>query len=157
MESEASVAILIDEVTNNRKRIINLRAFKSQTQCFSNISVNYRDVYLLEKTNKKLEDVPHFIQVAECSNHHQPSVSSSLVLSTKPSLSSSPVVSDIDILRTAQKQLFQYRQHNVDMDTFFPPKSLLLVKVLQYYTLFFLLILFIFYMSLNADGFRSSH
>lgn len=76
----------------------------------------------------KLIDVPQVLsEAAKCNKVFQSSFSSSssILSSTTPTSQ----LSDHDILRTALERLLQYRQHNIEIDTILPPKSLLLVKV----------------------------
>ena len=45
----ASVAMVMSEHISSRQRIVNVCVFDSQTKSISDISVNYKYLYLLEK------------------------------------------------------------------------------------------------------------
>jgi hypothetical protein len=80
------------------------------------ISVNYRNLYLLEKIDaintkikqKQVVDPP----LPQSSSSHTPTI--------------------LDILQMANENLDQYRQLNIDIDTDLPANSLLIVKVLVF-------------------------
>jgi len=136
----ASVAMVISEQIESRQRIVNVCVFDSRTKSVSDISVNYKHLYLLEKINmistieneKKHETDPQSPSISSSSmppieNKKKQDADPPLPPSSSSSSSMPPTINNI--LQTAHEQINQYRQLNIQMDTNLPTKCLCVVKV----------------------------